>query len=484
MNHTKLRLAAVLTLAATAGACDNGLTEVNENPNAPTDVGAEFLFAQGVQSSVGRALGANFDLTLTGLWAQQVAKIQYIDEDRYDLRDATVNAHWAGFYSGPLQDFQTVIEKATEANRPNQVAAGTIMQAWTFQQMTDVWGNIPYSQALRGQAEEAVTNPEYDAQKAIYTDLLSRLAASSSMIQPGAGTFGDGDILYNGDAAAWRKFSNSLRLRMAMRMSNVESTTARAQVQAALAPTAGGVFTSNADNAQLQYANSAPSQNPLYVNFLTRFDHVISATMVDTLKSLDDPRLPIYATAAPSPDTAFGPYRGMQNGLTNDHGIVFSTLSRIGTKFLEADAPAVLMSYAEVLFLQAEAAARGWTGGNAAELYAMGIRASMAQHGVASAAIDAYLAQPNVAYNTTTGLRQIALQKWIALYMNGPEAYAEWRRTGVPNLAVARASTNGNRIPVRVFYPSSEQSYNNTNLQAAIASNGGDDLNDPVWWDK
>ena len=117
-------------------------------------------------------------------------------------------------------------------------------------------------------------------------------------------------------------------------------------------------------------------------------------------------------------------------------------------------------------------------------LYYAGIRASMEEHGVTDAAIIAYLAQPSVVYDPARGLTQIALQKWIALYMNGPEAYAEWRRTGVPALTVVPASVNGNKIPVRVYYPSSEQSYNNENLQAAISRNGGDDLNDPVWWDK
>jgi hypothetical protein len=479
MIPNRLRLTAALALAVTAGACDQGLTGVNDNPNAPTDVEARFLFAQGVKSSVDRALGANFDLTLTSLWTQHVAKIQYIDEDRYELRDATVNAHWAGFYAGPLQDFQIVRQKATVAGNANQVAAARIMQSWTFQQMTDVWGDIPYSQALQGESSEAITSPVYDTQRSIYTGMLAELTTATGEINPSAGTFSSGDILYEGDAAAWRRFSNSLRLRMAMRMSQADATAAQAQVSAALAA-AGGVFTSNAHNATLRYAATAPSQNPLFVNFQTRFDHVVSKTMVDSLLSLSDPRLTVYATPAPSD----GAYRGMPNGLTNDHGIVFSTLSRIGTEFLRPDAPAVLMSYAEVLFLQAEAAQRGWGAGVAATLYAQGIRASLEQHGIPSAQIDAYLLQPRVVYNPANGLAQIALQKWIALYMNGPEAYAEWRRTGVPNLAVVPASSNGSRIPVRVFYPSSEQSYNNTNLQAAVARNGGNTLNDPVWWDK
>jgi hypothetical protein len=475
---TLTKSASVLALVMATAACDDGLTEVNENPNAPTDVDAQFIFANAVDHSVSRALGANFNLTLTGLWSQQVAKIQYIDEDRYELRDATVNSHWSGFYSGPLVDLRVVEQKGAEAGRPNQVAAAKIMKAWTFQQMTDVWGDIPYSQALQGRAEEAVTTPAYDPQQAIYDSLLDELNAASDMINPAAGTFGGGDLIYSDDAAAWAKFANSLRLRLAMRMSEADPTTGAAEFQAALAD---GVFESNADNATLVYAGT-PSENPIHENFHEggRFDHVISATMVDTLKSYDDPRLAVYATPAPSD----GEYRGMPNGLSNDHGIVFSTLSRIGDYFLAPNAPAVLQSYSEVLFLQAEAAVRGWITADAASLYYAGIRASMEQYGISDAKIVAYLAQPEVVFNPATALQQIAVQKWIALYMTGPEAYAEWRRTGFPELTVVPQSSNGDLIPVRVFYPSSEQSYNLAQLNEAIARNGGDDLNDPVWWDQ
>jgi hypothetical protein len=473
------KAASVFALIAATAACDEGLTDVNDNPNAPTDVDAQFIASNAIESSVSRALGANFNLTLTGLWSQQVAKIQYIDEDRYDLRDATVNAHWAGFYSGPLVDFQVIKALATEAGRPNQVAVAKIMQSWTFQQMTDVWGDIPYSQALLGDAEEAISTASYDSQQAIYAGMLNELEAAAGMIDVGAGTFGAGDLIYNGDAAAWRKFANSLRLRLAMRMSEVDPGAAEAEFAAALA---AGVFESNADNAQLVYGGP-PSENPIHENFHEggRFDHVISATMVDTLKSLNDPRLAVYATVAPDD----GEYRGMPNGLANDHGIVFSTLSRIGDYFLEPTAPAVLQSYSEVLFLQAEAAERGWIAGDAGTLYRAAITASLAQYGITGEPVATYLTQPAVVYTPgAAGLQQIAIQKWIALFMNGPEAYAEWRRTGYPQLTVVPQSVNGDLIPVRVFYPSSEQAYNNASLQAAITQNGGDDLNDPVWWDQ
>jgi hypothetical protein len=352
-------------------------------------------------------------------------------------------------------------------------AVGLIMKSWTFGVMTDLWGDIPYSEALQGKA-----TPKYDPQEQIYDGILRDLKSASDMIQmTGGGNFATGDLIYGNDMAKWRKFSNSLRMRHAMRMSEVSPAKARAEFIAA--HQAGG-FTSNADNAQLVYSASAPNQNPIFVNFQTRFDHVISATMVDTLKSFSDPRLAVYATVAPEPDPAFGPYRGMQNGLNDDHPVKLSSLSRLGTYFRQPDAPAVIMSYAEVLFLHAEAAQRGWITGNAGELYRQAIIASMTQFGLSAAAANTYLAQPRVAYNAGTGIQQIGLQKWIALFGNGPEAYSEWRRLDFPRLRPAVNGANNGRIPVRVYYPNLEQSYNRESLMAI----GIKTFDDRVWWDR
>jgi hypothetical protein len=206
--------------------------------------------------------------------------------------------------------------------------------------------------------------------------------------------------------------------------------------------------------------------------------------MVNRLKALNDPRLPVYAQPAPLDKE----YRGAQNGATDKEAAQINTISRLGTFFLRPDWAAPLMTYAEVLFLRAEAAQRGYVAGDAGALYAAGIRASMEMYGVSEASITAYMAQPSVAFNAATGLNQIAQQKWIALFMNGPEAYAEVRRLNSPALTPASGSVIGARIPVRIFYPSNEESYNKTNLQAAVARNGGQGIPEglltPVWWDK
>lgn len=477
------RVAPVLAAAFAAAACNDGLTDINTNPNAPTNVSAQFLLPSAQQAAIERALGVNFNLTMTGLWSQHWAKVQYIDEDRYDLRPQQVDAHWTGFYAGPLRDLKEIVDQGTEQGIPNWVAIGNVMQAWTFHIMTDVWGDIPYSEALQGDYEDGnIVTPVYDTQQAVYDGMFAQLTAASAGFQTGGRTFGDEDLIYGGDVAAWRRFSNSLRMRLAMRIVLADATKARTQFEAAVA--AGG-FTSNAHNAELHYDAGPPSANPFYINqeIDGRFDHAISATMVDSLLSLNDPRLPIYATEAPTP--THGAYHGMPNGVDDGFAVELPTRSRIGDFFLAPDAPLFLMTYAEVLFLRAEAAQRGWAaGGTAVALYNAAITASMQQYGISGGDIATYLAQPAVVYNPATGLRQIALQKWIALYGNGPEAFSEWRRTGWPILTPAPASVIGNRVPVRVFYPTIEQSLNKSNHDAAVGRNGGDDLIDPVWWDR
>jgi hypothetical protein len=481
MKRSLRAVVPALALALAAGACEGDLTDLNVDPNNPPSVPASTLLPQAEASAVNRALGSNFNLTMLGLWSQSWAKIQYIDEDWYELRSTTLDTHWREFYAGSLMDMQKIIEQGDSLNIPNYVAIGTILQQWTFHIITDTWGDVPYSEALQGSANP---RPKYDAQKDIYYGMLAKLTSASAMLQPSGTSFGGEDEIYGGDPASWRRFSNSMRLRLAMRMSNVDPNKARTEFLAAMAAP-GGVFTSNAHNAALHYTGSVPSNNPIYSIFHEggRYDQVISQTMVDSLKQLHDPRLFVYADPAPNGCADGGDYCGYQNGTETPED--FDALSPIGSAFRnDPTAPSVMMTYSEVLFLRAEAAARGWTGESAADLYAAGIRASMQQHGIATDDINAYLAQPEVAYQ---GLRSIYMQKWISLYGNGPEQFASWRRQTVGGARVPYLTPSPGaqvqQVPLRVYYPASEQSTNAENWTAAVASNGGGTLYDkPVWW--
>lgn len=475
MNRSSaLALTATLLVAATTG-CDDGLTEINNNPNAPDQATAEQLFANGVEASISRAFGAGLHMDLTALWAQHYAEHLYTIEDVFTVSDNAISGHWSGFYVGPQQDFHEVIAKAQDAGQPNMVAMGTIMQQWTYHVMTDLWGDIGYSEALQGRDPEAGNLPELDPQAEVYDGVLAALESAATTLDPSADTPDAADLIYGGDVDQWRKLANSLRLRVAMRLSEADPAKASAAFADALA---AGVFESNADNAMLTYVDDEVNVHPLYAYQRGRDDHTISATLVDTLSSYNDPRLPVYAT--PNGD---GEYAGMPNGTMQDPPL--DVISRIGTHFTRADASAVVMGYAEVLFLQAEAAERGWIAADAGALYTNGITAAMQQLGIDPSEIDDYLGQPRVSYaGGAAGLEQIALQKWIALFGNGPEAWAEWRRTGRPALVPGPDALNDGLVPIRLPYPQSETFRNGDNVQEAIMRQGGASLNDPLWWNK
>ncbi len=468
------RVALLVGLVWAVSACDP-LTEVNENPNAPTDVTANFLLPQALRAGVEQGMHGALFQSHTGIWPQQLVELQYPDEEQGEVRDARMDAYFQNFYIGSLKDIQTVYDKGVETGTPNHQAVALIWKSWIFHQVTDLWGDVPYSQALRGE-EEGGGTPEYDSQESIYTGLLADLTTAAGLLDANGDDFDAGDLIYNNDFVAWGRFANSLRMRLAMRLSDVSPATAQTEFVAAY--NAGG-FQSNADNATLAWAGS-PYENPLYENYLGRDDHGVSATLIDTLLSLADPRLALYA----EPAETDGVYRGHQNGMDDlPAGFSINDFSRMGN-FWRADGaatPTLIMTYSEVLFLQAEAAAMGWIAGAPATLYTAAITASMNQYdGMGApnlptdAEITAYLA--TVPY---TGLDDIYLQKWISLYMCGSEAWFDWRRTDVPALLPGPMYLLS-RLPVRFPYPPIEQSLNIANLTTARAELT---ITDPVWWD-
>ncbi len=473
MRYQILSVFAALTASAACG----DLTSINDNPNGPTDVQPPSMLSNAIQTVVDRVDGPNNNLDTRGggLWVQYYAEIQYRDEDKYIVRPG-VDGEW-GMYSGPLEDFQRMINKGVAASVPNWEAVGRIMKSYVFSVMTDAMGDIPYSEAFQ---ERALLTPKYDTQQAIYTALFADLAKADQQIDPAGIGFGSGDIMYGGDMTTWRKFANSLRLRLAMHLTKVAPATAQSE---ALAAVTAGVFASNDESAQLMYLASAPNQNPIYTNVHVdkRDDYGMSKTLVDSMRSWNDPRLPIYAQPN---DT--GAYEGLPNGLNDGAGPELKYISRFGTFWRETPAaPLALLTYSEVLFLEAEAAERGWITGNAAQLYADAIRASMEQYGIATTAIDAYLAQPRVVYATgAAGLTQIAYQKWVSLFMQGMEGWTEVRRTGVPAL-VPGPNAKLTKIPERLPYSDNEAVLNKANLDAAVAAQrftSSTDLTTPLWF--
>ncbi len=478
-------LGAFAALAAITACGD--LTSINQNPNGPVDVPPPSILPSVIQTLVNGVNGVNsLNVRGGGLWVQYYSEIQYRDEDKYIVRSGT-SGGW-GLYNGAAEDAQRMIQKGVTANAPNWAAVGRIMKSYTFSVMTDAMGDLPYSQAFKG---DTVLHPVYDTQQSIYDSLFASLTLASSEIDLSAPAVGfpTGDLMYGGNMARWGRFANSLRLRLALHLTQVDP--AKAQSEAAAAVTAG-VFGSATDNAQLMYLASSPNRNPIYNDARGRDDYGMSKTYVDSLLSWNDPRLPVFAQLNKDTIVANRKYQGLPNGLNDGEGTNLFYISRIGAFWREtAAAPMHLLTYSEVLFLEAEAAERGWIAGSAATFYGNAIQASFAQYGITDvAAINAYLADPRVAYaGGAAGLTQIAYQKWVSLFMQGMESWTEVRRTGIPSLipgprAVFGAGVPG-EIPERLPYDDNEAVLNKANLDAAVAAQGfsaGNDIQKPLWF--
>ena len=476
----RYKILSVFAALAAITACGD-LTSINQNPNGPLDVPPPSILANVLQNVVGGVNGVNsLNVRGGGLWSQYYAEIQYRDEDKYIVRSGT-SGGW-GFYSTVLEDVQRIIVKGQAANTPNWSAVGRILKSYTFSVMTDAMGDLPYSQALRG---DTVLAPAYDTQQQIYNALFTDLTQANSEIDlsPTAFGFPNGDIMYGGKMAKWQKFANSLRLRLAIHLSNVDPTKAASEASAAVT---AGVFTSNLDNASLMYLATSPNRNPIYNDARGRDDYGMSKTYVDSLKSWNDPRLPLFAQLNADTDTAEITYQGFPNGLNDGEGTDLLFISRIGAFWREIpNAPMDLLTYSEVLFLEAEAAQRGWIPGTAATLYNGAIRASMEHYGIPDSAITAYLADSRVTYvPDTTGLKQIAYQKWVSMFMQGAESWTEVRRTGVPGL-IPGCRALMRHIPERLPYDDNEAVLNGANLAAAVSAQGfsaGNDIAKPLWF--
>jgi hypothetical protein len=526
MTYRSFRFASVgaVVLLGLSACNPDDLTKVNQDPNNPISAPPAPVFTYATRIAMQRWFGSN-PTNMRGpvLTTEHLAQVQYPDEDSYARLDGTVtDASFINTYSQELKNFQAVIDAAKPDEQEMLWGPAQVMRSLIFGYITDVWGDVPYSQALKGDAADATLQPAYDAQKDIYTGLFADLNEAVTAMAAGASAVsvlapvGAADPIYAGNRLRWQRFGNSLRARHAMRLVNKDPATAQAQFLAAIAAP-GGLIASNADNAQMNWPGDGVYNNPWSVNNQTRDDHRLSDRLMGQMLPYNDPRVAVYAqptlcflnpagTGCPASPAQ---YAGMPNALTATDAATWSLKSsRPGRVFYSnssycksgyangayvncsgltgARFPSFVLTYAEVSFLLAEAAERGWIStAPAATYYNQGIQASMAQWGVTDAtAIAAFLVRPGIAYTPgTAGLAQIAQQKWIALFTDGVEAWAEWRRTCVPSTVIPGPDAIISTVPRRYEYSIREASVNSANMDAAVARQGADDFTTRMYWD-
>lgn len=475
-KYSTIILSGALLLSVTS--CKKNLEDINKNPNASETAQPDYLLTGATKNIADTYWGTANNMDASLLFVQNWSKIQYTDPDRYIYTVASFQELWATGYTKGITNFNQIIKIAETSSNPNYKGVALVLRSWVFSLLTDAYGDIPYTQAA---SIKQYLTPVYDKQKDVYFAILDDLKTAQASLNV-AGPAIAGDIIYKNKILNWKKFANSLRLRIALRIADRESEKAK-QVIADIQAEGSGYISDNSEIAQLIYSTS-PNQNPISNLFDTRDDYRISKTIVDKLFALNDPRLPIYTS--PTKDATPATYVGLPNGLLVGDASAYglTKISKPGTYFIAPSAPAVIISYAEVLFDRAEAAARGFTTEDEADLYKQAITASLKQYGITDVTVvNNYLAQPAVQYDASNYKKSIGDQKWLALFGQGLEAFAEWRRLDYPQLTPAVAGTLGGKIPVRFLYPGTEQSLNGANYKAAVASQGADVLTTKLWFD-
>ncbi len=461
--------------------CTKGFDKINQDPTKPTNVTPAQLIT-GIERTASDILysgGVNYNIGM--LYAQYFSQTQTETQSQYQLDEAANNLLWTS-YSVPLSNIQELLRINTLRPEPasgNQNAIAKILEAWIYHVLTDTYGDVPYSQALRG--DELILTSPYDDSRSVYDALIISLDEQIAALNPTFSSFSSGELIYNGDIAKWQKLANALKIRIGLRMVNSDPAKAKQVIEAASANT----FTSIADEAKFSYLPQAPDRFPYNDDDGRNIPNAyfVSSTLVDFMKDGGDPRLPMYAREAPSTGTIVGKPYGL-GSFTN-----INEYSRGSAKVYSTTFPGYIISYAEVQFALAEAAARGFSvGGDAETFYNNGVKASMEFWGVSEGDANTFLA--NNPYDQANWKNIIGTQKWVALYNQGLQGWFERNRLDFKKLngdeffiaPTTILDENVDFVPFRITYPIAEKSNNAINYQAAAAAMGGDTKGHKLWW--
>lgn len=461
--------------------CTDDITSLNQNTKDATVVPATYVFTNAQKNIVDQMVSTNVNNNVFRLFTQQWTETTYTDESNYDVTTRTVpDNHWGVIYRDVLRDLveskkllmqYVPVTTQEQKENANRIAIVDILIAYSYSVLVDTFGDVPYSEALDIVAHPL---PKYDDAQTIYKDLISKLTVASTTLDSGYDSFGDADLIYAGSAAKWKLFANSLRLKMAINMDDIDHTYASAQ---ALAAVADGVITSNSNNTALKYLSAQPNANPIFVDVVAsgRNDFVPTSTVINQMNGLNDPRRSAY----------FDINGSNYVGGTPGDGNTFSNFSHIGTTLLDPTFEGLIMDATEVEFTLAEAVERGIAvGGTAESHYNAAITASMSYWGVSAGDISTYLSQSSVAYTTATGTwkQKIGEQAYLGLYNRGFESWTSYRRLDFPVLT-APVDAAVNQVPTRYTYPAREETLNSANNAAASSAIGGNTLTTKLFWD-
>ncbi|HYG20882.1 MAG TPA: SusD/RagB family nutrient-binding outer membrane lipoprotein [Ohtaekwangia sp.] len=501
--------------------CTENFEEINTNPTAEDNPPTNALLTQGMilaSTSEYEAWRANY--IYSALFVQQLASLNW-QGDKYFYNDGYSASYWDRNYERTVKVLVDVIARTTDVpEEVNYNSIARILKVVVFHRMTDLYGDVPYTQAGKGYLE-GILIPEYDTQEFIYNDMLKELEEAAAAFDAAQAAV-SGDIVYNGDLNLWKKAAYSLMLRLAMRLSKADPDTAETWAAKAVA---GGVIESYTEAFRVNHTSTTVYDNP-NSHVLGSYPGAhqdqknnnfrISKTFIDLLRENDDPRLGIIPVQTyflnengdtvdidhvtrydglADPDAQVGLPNGLDANTLIPTGKTINRFSIVRSDLVRPDAPNILVSHAQTLFLQAEAVERGWISGDAEQLFRDGVESAIMQLKLSAPASlfdDAAIANyaDNVIAYPAGGtleekLEAINTQYYIASFLDGYESFANWRRTGYPELTPVNFTGNvtGGTIPRRLQYPANEYGVNGDNLAAVIARQGPDTFTTRVWWD-
>ena len=475
----------ILGLIVLVSACE---LPDNVNPKAATAVPAETILANGIRGTLLNIDNMSQNRNISRMLCQYISQAQYTEPSRYIFSERQIpDGFWNDSYLAlkDLAEVKMLISDLTGNEsfvrmNNNRIAIIDILEVHAYMNLVDFFGDVPYTEALGGFDNKT---PAYDDAATIYTDLQARLTSDIATLQAGMddGSWDAGDLVYNGDVAMWKKFAATLKLRMGMRLADVNPTKAQTEVTAALA---AGVLEAG-ESMSLNWAGSTPHVSTCYQLFKVdnRNDYVPSKTIIDKMEALGDARMDaFFSPVDTSSETGVEKlaWVGLEYGLIGNSN--YPKFCHFSDAMFEATYPATFACNAEVEFLLAEAAARGMTvPGTAQEHYEAGIAESHAFWGVEYDAAT-YLAHADVAWDVARAKELIGTQKWLALYFRGNEGYNVTRLFDWPVLHVPEEMVYSD-IPMRYPYPFNEPDLNGESYTAASAAIGGDDVSTLLFWD-
>ncbi|MBC5631233.1 SusD/RagB family nutrient-binding outer membrane lipoprotein [Parabacteroides hominis] len=491
-NKYKIWAISLATMFATG--CTGSFEEINTDPDAYSKVPYTNMLADVLRRTADQ-YGGDLDIAQ---WAGYVSEVQYLNNyGGYIPSNNTYGNRWYQTYWGhtQLQDILDQTEAEPDGNK-NMRNVCTVMQNYLILMCTDCFGDIPYSEAFKGAPEAGgILKASYDAQSDIYPKILDNLKAVADSWADGLGSddLGEGDFLYDGKVEKWQKFCNSLRLRVAMRISGVYSGSQSIVEEILSNPSRYPYITECDDNAYFWWQGSGDYFERYYNNFRTRDDDGMAEIFIDHLKKMEDPRLAVVAKPARND----GEYRGFENGAAAPPKSIHD-ISRMGVKYREDPAGfSPFYRACENYFIMAEAASKGWNVPmTAADAYEQAVRLSMEDNDLDAAAADAYLAGKGKWDGT---LDRLYFEWWVALFKQNIEAWSLYRRTGYPTYIHTAKAADGvtpqypgarstykgihNDVPFRFPYPQNEYLYNEANVTAAAAGIQDYVWGKQMWWD-